>query len=141
MMRRREFIAGAASLVAVSHAAAQQSVKPQRLAIFSPLESAQEMQENIGHGGYSAFFAELRRRGWTEGTNLVIERYGKEQNTGDLDALAAAVARSQPDCHVIRASEPSRACESSENAAFLAFGETGSFRSPIASHTGSTQVI
>jgi hypothetical protein len=67
MMRRREFIAGAASLVAVSHAAAQQSVKPQRLAIFSPLESAQEMQENIGHGGYSAFFCRVAEAGLDRG--------------------------------------------------------------------------
>ena len=95
-MRRREFIAGAASLAAVSRAAARQSVKPSRLAIFSPFESVAVMQEKSG-GGYPAFFAELRRRGWTEGANLIIERYGKEQNTGDLDALAAAAVRAQPD--------------------------------------------
>jgi putative tryptophan/tyrosine transport system substrate-binding protein len=95
MRTRREFIAGAASVVAVSRAAAEQSGKSPRLAIFSPFESAALMQANSD--GYSAFFAELQRRGWTEGANLTIERYGREQNTGDLDAFAAAVARAKPD--------------------------------------------
>ena len=45
-MRRREFVAGAAFLAAVSRATAQQSAKSQRLAILSPSFAEAAIQEN-----------------------------------------------------------------------------------------------
>lgn len=95
-MRRREFVAGATLLVTVSRAAAQQSAKPQRLAIVSTAPIAL-MQENSSNRYYRAIFAELRRLGHLEGENLTVERYGKEQSHAGLDALAVDVVRSNPD--------------------------------------------
>jgi hypothetical protein len=37
------------------------------------------------------------QRGWTEGANLIVERYGRERNAGDIDAPAAAAMRANPD--------------------------------------------
>jgi putative ABC transport system substrate-binding protein len=95
-MRRREFLIGQLAVTVVFPAAAQ-GAKPRRLVIFSPFESVSLMQENGPHGIYPALFAELRRRGWVEGANLAVARYGKEQLIGDLDTLAAAAMRDRPD--------------------------------------------
>jgi putative tryptophan/tyrosine transport system substrate-binding protein len=95
-MRRRDFIAGAVALAAPKAAGAQQAAQRRQLAIFSPFETIAWMRETGGRGGYPAMFAELRQRGWVEGTNLVVQRYGKEQDAGDVDALAAEVIRGHP---------------------------------------------
>jgi putative ABC transport system substrate-binding protein len=39
----------------------------------------------------------MRRLGRVEGENLAVQRYGKEENTAGLDALAAEVVRGNPD--------------------------------------------
>ncbi|WP_426423470.1 ABC transporter substrate-binding protein [Bradyrhizobium genosp. A] len=96
-MRRREFIVGAGSLVAVSRAVAQQPRASRRLAIFSLSESTTLMNERSDNRYYRALFAELRRLGHVEGQNLLIERYGREQNTFGPAALASEVVRSNPD--------------------------------------------
>jgi putative ABC transport system substrate-binding protein len=96
-MRRREVIAGAASFAVVSAAGAQQSSTVQRLAILSPSQPVAQMQENSSNPYYAAIFAELRRLGHVEGKNLAVQRYGTEQNTVGLDALAAEVVHGDPD--------------------------------------------
>lgn len=96
-MRRREFIVGAASLVAVSRAVAQQPRASKRLAIFSLSEPTALMNERSDNRYYRALFAELRRLGHVEGQNLLIERYGREQNTSGPAAVAAEVVRNNPD--------------------------------------------
>jgi putative ABC transport system substrate-binding protein len=96
-MRRRDFIAGAVSVAAATRAAAQSSTGSRRLAIFSLSEPAALMQEHSENRYYSVLFAELRRLGHVEGQNLTVERYGREQNTSGVDALVAAVVRSNPD--------------------------------------------
>src|ERR1700694_1058400 len=96
-MRRREFIVGAASLVAVSSAVDQQPRASKRLAIFSPSEPTALMNERSDNRYYRALFAELRRLGHVEGQNLLIERYGREENTSGPAAMAAEVVRNNPD--------------------------------------------
>jgi len=96
-VRRREFIAGAVSLVAVSRHADQSARASQRLAIFSPSEPTALMNEHSDNRYYRALFAELRRLGHVEGQNLVVERYGREKNTSGLAAMVAEVIRSNPD--------------------------------------------
>jgi putative ABC transport system substrate-binding protein len=96
-MRRRDFIAGAASSVAVSHAAAQSAGASQRLAIFSLSEPSALMHQRSENRYYRVLFEELRRLGHIEGQNLTVERYGKEQNTLGPAALAAEIVRSNPD--------------------------------------------
>jgi putative tryptophan/tyrosine transport system substrate-binding protein len=94
-MRRREFIGLAGAAIAWPVAVrAQQGGHVQRLAFVSPSEPTALMREDKG---YRVFFEELRRLGHVEGQNLTVDRYGKEQNTADLAALAAQVVRSAPD--------------------------------------------
>lgn len=98
-VRRRELMAavGGAVLGYALRARAQQSSKTQRLAIFSPFQPSADMQEDSRNRYYRAIFAELRRLGHVDGKNLVVERFGKEQNAAGLAAEAAQVVRSNPD--------------------------------------------
>jgi putative tryptophan/tyrosine transport system substrate-binding protein len=97
-MRRREFIAGAISIVAgASRAAAQPAGVSQRLAIFSPSEPSEQMHEKSDNRYYRTLFEELRRLGHVEGQNLAVERYGSGQNRSGPVALVAEVIRSNPD--------------------------------------------
>lgn len=96
-MRRREFIAGAISIVAGSRVLAQPAGASQRLAVFSPAEPSAQMHEKSENRYYRALFEELRRLGHVEGQNLTVERYGSEQNRSGAEALAADVIRSHPD--------------------------------------------
>jgi putative ABC transport system substrate-binding protein len=50
----------------------------------------------IGIGTYRAFFGELRRLGYIEGQNLIVERYF-EGNIAHWAELAREVVRHQPD--------------------------------------------
>ena len=93
-MKRRDFVAGAISIAAVSRAAAQTAGASKHLAIVSPSEPTGAMREDKS---YRVFFNELRRLGHVEGQNLVVDRYGEEQDTSDLAGLAAKVIRSRPD--------------------------------------------
>jgi putative tryptophan/tyrosine transport system substrate-binding protein len=88
-MRRREFlaaIAGASFLQPVS-ARAQQSTKVYRIAMLHPSHPVRDMTENSSLRYYHAFFEELRRLGYVEGRNVLIERYsgeGRVENYGSL---------------------------------------------------------
>jgi ABC-type uncharacterized transport system substrate-binding protein len=94
-MRRRHFIAGATAVIA-SPAGAESTSKTARLAIFSPYEPSAVMRADSSNRYYSAFFSELHRLGHIEGQTLTVERYGREQKTDDLAALASEVVRSKP---------------------------------------------
>ena len=97
-MRRRDFLAGGLSVAAgVSRAAAQPATPMRRLAIFSVSEPNALMNERSENRYYRVLFAELRRLGHIEGQNLTVERYGREESTAGVAALAARVVRSNPD--------------------------------------------
>jgi len=96
-MNRRALIICALTAAVVSGAAGQPSGKTRRLAIFSPSESAALMKADSANRYYRALFDELRRLGYVEGQNLVVERYGRERSAGDAGALATEVIRSNPD--------------------------------------------
>ena len=73
-MQRREFITVLGGAAAWSLAArAQQSAKVRRIAILHPSALATEMTEDGNHPGFTPFFAELRRLGYVEGQNLIVE--------------------------------------------------------------------
>src|SRR3954447_6260601 len=95
-MRRREFVAGAALLTAMTRARAQPVVNSRRLAIVDVSNPISRMYEN-SESYYRLLFTELRRLGQIEGQNLTVERYGNEQNLSDPAAFAAQVVRSNPD--------------------------------------------
>ncbi|MCS3931903.1 putative ABC transport system substrate-binding protein [Bradyrhizobium elkanii] len=75
---------------------AQQIPNRKRLAIFSPAEPSADLREHSKTKAWRALFAELRRLGQIEGQNLEVERYGREQNTSGLEALATEVVRGNP---------------------------------------------
>jgi putative ABC transport system substrate-binding protein len=96
-MSRRAFLGVVCGAIAWPlAAAAQQSPKKKRLAIFIPSELSTDWHEHSENKYSRAFFAELRRLGQVEGQNLTVENYGRERNTGP-EALATEIVRSDPD--------------------------------------------
>lgn len=95
-MRRREFVAGAASFAVVTRAAGQPVANGRRLVIVDVSTPISRMYED-SESYYRVLFTELRRLGQIEGQNLTVERYGKEQNPSDPAAFAAQVVRGNPD--------------------------------------------
>jgi putative ABC transport system substrate-binding protein len=94
-MRRRDFIAG----ILVSSAApawAQQAKKVYRIATVSAAVPVEDMRDN-GAGHYSAFLGELRRLGYVEGENLVIERFSANGHFERFPEIVSDVIRRRPD--------------------------------------------
>jgi ABC transporter substrate binding protein len=88
-MRRREFLAalaGASFLLPVG-AGAQQSTKVYRIAMLHPSHPVAEMTENSSLRYFHAFFQELRRLGYVEGRNVLIERYSGEGRVENYASL------------------------------------------------------
>jgi putative tryptophan/tyrosine transport system substrate-binding protein len=78
-MRRREFIAVfAGAAVGPVVARAQQAAAQRQIAIFHPAIPTTLLTETGGGSAWRAFFGELRRLGYVEGENLIIERYSAE---------------------------------------------------------------
>jgi hypothetical protein len=97
-MRRRKFI-GSLIGTAVAWplaASAQQPAKVYRIAIVQPSRPVKEMNETSSIY-YRAFFGKLRRLGYVEGQNLIVERYSGEGRTAHYAELASEVVRQQPD--------------------------------------------
>jgi putative ABC transport system substrate-binding protein len=97
-MRRREFI-GSLIGTAVAWplaASAQQPAKVYRVAIVHPSVPVNEMNES-GRIWFKALFGELKRLGYIEGQNLIIERYSGEGNAAHYAEVASEVVRQQPD--------------------------------------------
>jgi putative ABC transport system substrate-binding protein len=98
-MRRREFI-GSLIGTAVAWplaARAQQPAKVYRTAIVNPSVPVERMIEGTYLRTFEAFFGELRRLGYIEGQNLIVERYSGEGQTAHYAELAKEVVRQQPD--------------------------------------------
>src|SRR4051794_33803002 len=97
-MRRRAFLTVVCgALISPLAAAAQQTTRSKRLAIFSPSEPSADLHGQTGSKFSRTLFTELRRLGQIEGQNLKVESYGREQNTSGPEALAAEIVRSNPD--------------------------------------------
>ena len=61
--------------------------------------------------GYGTLSDELRKLGWIEGTNIVIERKEAGRRFDRLPELAADLVRSKPDLIVAFTPQPSRAAK------------------------------
>jgi putative ABC transport system substrate-binding protein len=102
-MKRREFItffgaAAAASLVAWPLAArAQQPARQQRIAVFHPAIPTRLLTETGGGSAWRAFFGELRRLGYVEGENLIIERYSAEGHHERYADVVREIVSRNPD--------------------------------------------
>src|SRR6476646_4991303 len=93
-MRRRAFLGAVCGAVASPQlAAAAESAKKKRLAIFVPSEPSADWHELSGKKYPRALFAELRRLGQIEGQNLKVESYGREQNASGAEAMVTKSVR------------------------------------------------
>src|SRR4051812_48107766 len=97
-MKRRDFIAGltGAAIMGPRGAFGQQS-KAQRIAIFHPAIPTTLLTETGGGSAWRAFFGELRRLGYVEGENLIIERYSAEGHHERYADMAREIVARKPD--------------------------------------------
>jgi putative ABC transport system substrate-binding protein len=97
-MKRRAFITlMGAALARPPAVRAQQSTTQQRIAIFHPAIPTTLLTEEGGGSAWRAFFGELRRLGYVEGENLIIERYSAEGHHERYADLARAIVTRKPD--------------------------------------------
>ena len=98
-MRRREFVAllAGSTLSLPVPAWAQRSTKVYRIAIVHPSYPVASLTETSFSPGIRAIFTELRRLGYIEGKNLVIERYSGEGRAAHYPDLAREVVAHNPD--------------------------------------------
>src|SRR3954469_3019197 len=90
-MRRREFITGLAGAAAWPAVARAQAGKVARIGYLG-------LTPPSSHAKYSQAFRDgLRRLGYVEGTNVVIDFRFAEENTDRLPALAAGLVRDNVD--------------------------------------------
>jgi putative ABC transport system substrate-binding protein len=85
-----------AILAAPLVAEAQQPRKVYRLALVQPAATVADMTE-AKDSYYKMLFSELRRLGYVEGQNLVVERRSAEGNPARFPELAREVVQLQPD--------------------------------------------
>src|SRR5881392_3194014 len=99
-MKRREFImllgAGAAAAWPLA-ARAPQLARRHRIAIFHPAIPTTLLTETGGGTAWRAFFSELRRLGYIEGENLIIDRYSAEEHHERYTQSALEITASSPD--------------------------------------------
>src|SRR4051812_45412183 len=97
-MRRREFITLLSGAAAWPRAArAQHPARRRLIAIFHPAIPTTHLTETGGGSAWRAFFGELRRLGYVEGENLIIERYSAEGHHERYADLAQEIVSRSPD--------------------------------------------
>ena len=95
-MRRRDFTTGLLLFAATQPAQAQQRATPHRIAIFHPAIPTALLTETGGGSAWRAFFGELRRLGYVEGQNLIIERYSAEGHHERYADIAREIVTRNP---------------------------------------------
>jgi putative tryptophan/tyrosine transport system substrate-binding protein len=95
-MNKRQLICIFLSIAAIWPAQAQQGRKVYHIAIVEPVNPVSEMTEAAGPL-YRGLFQELRRRGYVEGRDLLIERFSGEGQAEHYPGLAREVVRRNPD--------------------------------------------
>jgi putative ABC transport system substrate-binding protein len=98
-VRRRDFITllGCAAAAWPLAARAQQLANQPRIAIFHPAIPTTLLTETGGGSAWRAFFGELRRLGYVEGKNLIIERYSAEGHHERYADMAREIVTRNPD--------------------------------------------
>jgi putative tryptophan/tyrosine transport system substrate-binding protein len=100
-MRRRELISGLAVAFAARVSVAQQTAERQRIAVVAAALPTFSITEAGGGAPWQAFFAELRRLGYVEDSNLIIERFSAEGQPERYPELARYVVGRMPDLIVL----------------------------------------
>src|SRR5438067_1569601 len=73
------------------------AAKQQRIAIFHPAIPTTRLTETGGGSAWRAFFGELRRFGYVEGENLIVERCSAEGHHERYSDLAREIVTRNPD--------------------------------------------
>ncbi len=96
-MRRRDIISGLGAAGLWSFAArAQQPQRMKRVAMFDPAMRTSDMR--IGGDPISALIlGEMKRLGYVEGTNLIVDRYSAEGRFDRFADIARDIVATQPD--------------------------------------------
>jgi putative tryptophan/tyrosine transport system substrate-binding protein len=97
-MRRRDLLAGlllATEMRVAVHA--RPSGEVSRIAVLHPSAPVADISETGDHPYFPVFFQELRRLGYNEGRNLVVDRYSGEGRIERHAELAHIVVGSKPD--------------------------------------------
>ena len=105
-MRRRDFSAGLVLVVAAGLARAQAQAPPTqpRIALAHTGIPADQLIETGGVIWVREFLQELRRLGYADGRNLVVERYSAEGHLDRLADLARTAVNGHPDAIVTHGS-------------------------------------
>jgi len=101
-MRRREFIGvlgGAAAWPLAGRA--QQAPRQHRIAFVHSGIPVDQLTETAGPFWVRQFYQTLRELGYTEGGNIVVERYSAEGRAQQFASLAAAVVGSAPQVIIV----------------------------------------
>jgi putative tryptophan/tyrosine transport system substrate-binding protein len=96
-MRRRNLIFGLLAVATMGRARAEQSAKVYRIAIVHPSYPVSALTDTSFSPGVRAIFTGLRRLGYIEGKNLLIERYSGEGQAAHYPDLARDVVAHNPD--------------------------------------------
>jgi putative tryptophan/tyrosine transport system substrate-binding protein len=96
-MKRREFLIAAAMLASeMQQAMAQQPAKIKRVAMIHPAMKPGDMRIG-GDPTYAIIFEEMKRLGYVEGDNLIVDRYSPEGRYDRLPEIAHEVVATRPD--------------------------------------------
>ena len=95
-MQRREFLAGLLLAAAAAPPARAQQRPVPRIALFHPAIPTTLLTETGGGTAWRAFFGELRRLGYVEGQNLLIERYSAEGHHERYADIARQIVAGNP---------------------------------------------
>jgi putative tryptophan/tyrosine transport system substrate-binding protein len=98
-MRRRDFLTllGCAATGWQLAAHAELPARQRRIAIFHPAIPTTLLTETGGVAAWRAFFGELRRLGYVEGENLIVERYSAEGHHECYADFAREIVDRNPD--------------------------------------------
>ena len=98
-MRRREFIGlGIVAAAWLCALCAQSPARIRRIAFVHPSRPIDQLSEKTAI--YRPFFEELRRRGYVEGRNLIIDRYTGEGQIEPFPELTRMVISAKPESRV-----------------------------------------
>lgn len=93
-MKRRELISALSAIAASFSFVARAEPSSQRIAVVSPWAPVMAMHETSDQAFWRQFFGELRRRGYVEGQNLVVDRFSAEGHPErHADLAREAIAR------------------------------------------------
>jgi putative tryptophan/tyrosine transport system substrate-binding protein len=96
-VKRREFLGiGVVAAAWPRGTFAQQRAPQHRIAMFHPAIPTRLLTETGGGSAWRAFFGELRRLGYVEGENLIIERYSADGNHDRYAPIARQIVSSSP---------------------------------------------